>query len=187
MAKDETWTVDRINQKDWLLVTAKVGTILVRVFIGIAMALIGIAGAATLINGGIPPEGLKVVVEGAEASKITGAVAFELIVALAGLALAYDFVTRLAQMIDTVGQGDPFTADNARRLTRMGWDAIAIQLISIPATLLSEWLKPQLTEGTFSISSDFSFAGIGLALVLFILARVFRKGTEMREDLEGTV
>lgn len=30
-------------------------------------------------------------------------------------------------------------------------------------------------------------SGILLVILLFILARVFRKGTEMREDLEGTV
>jgi hypothetical protein len=187
MAKDATWTVDTLNQKDILLVTAKVGTILARVFIAIGMAVIGIVGAVMAINGGIPPEGLQVVVEGARGGEITAAVFAVLVIALASLTLAYDFTTRLAQIIDTVGQGDPFTDANAKRLTRMGWTAIAIQLIAIPAGLLSQWLKPQLAGDTFSVESDFSFTGIGLALVLFILARVFRKGTEMREDLEGTV
>ena len=32
-----------------------------------------------------------------------------------------------------------------------------------------------------------SLAPLGFAVTLFILARVFRKGTEMREELEGTV
>jgi hypothetical protein len=187
MAKDETWSTDRLNQKDVLLVTAKVGTILVRIFLAIGMAAIGIVGAVTVINGGVPPEGFKIVVEGAQRNDVTGAVLVVLVIALASLSLAYDFVTRLAQIIDTVGQGDPFTDANAKRLTRMGWTAIAIQVIAIPAGLLSVWLKPQLAEGTFSVESDFSLTGIGLAIVLFILARVFRKGTEMRDDLEGTV
>jgi len=187
MAKDETWSVDRINQKDWLLVAAKVGTILVRVFVSIGMAAIGIVGSVTVINGGVPPEGMKIVVEGAQSDRITGAVMIILVIAMASLALVYDFVTRLAQIIDTVGQGDPFTGANAKRLTRMGWTAIAIQALAIPSELLSGWLQPQLTEHTFSVNSNFSFTGIGLALVLFILARIFRKGTEMREDLEGTV
>lgn len=187
MSEHETWTTDRISQKDWLLVTAKVGTMIVRVFLVIGMIAIGIVGAVTVINGGVPPEGMKVVVEGAETGRITGAVIVILVIAMISLSLAYDFVTRLAQIIDTVGQGDPFTAENARRLTRMGWTAIAIQVIALPATLLSQWLQPQLAEHTFSVDSDFSLTGIGLALVLFILARIFRKGTEMREDLEGTV
>ncbi|UUX98999.1 hypothetical protein [Sphingomonas sp. J315] len=34
---------------------------------------------------------------------------------------------------------------------------------------------------------DMSFDSLVLALVLFILARVFRHGTALRDDLEGTV
>ena len=39
------------------------------------------------------------------------------------------------------------------------------------------------------LRADFGFSGGGLLLmlVLFILARVFRRGAEMREELEGTV
>jgi hypothetical protein len=37
------------------------------------------------------------------------------------------------------------------------------------------------------IQVDLPLAGLFLALVLFILARVFREGTRMREDLEGTI
>jgi hypothetical protein len=33
----------------------------------------------------------------------------------------------------------------------------------------------------------FWLGGVILSLTLFVLARVFRKGTDMREDLEGTV
>jgi hypothetical protein len=45
----------------------------------------------------------------------------------------------------------------------------------------------QWGRGLFSTGGGISFGGFLLALVLFILARVFRKGTEMREELEGTV
>ncbi|WEK45711.1 MAG: DUF2975 domain-containing protein [Candidatus Andeanibacterium colombiense] len=187
MPKDETWTTDGLPRRDILLVTAKLGTILIRVVLALAMALIGIVAAITVINGGVPPETIKIVVAGAARNDVTGAVLVVLLFTMVSLTLAYDFVTRLAQIIDTVGQGDPFTAANAGRLSRMAWTAIAIQLVELPAMLLSEWLKPQLVEGTFSVTTDFSLTGIGLALVLFILARVFRKGAEMRDDLEGTV
>ena len=33
----------------------------------------------------------------------------------------------------------------------------------------------------------FSLTGILMVLILFILARVFKRGAEMREELEGTV
>ena len=37
------------------------------------------------------------------------------------------------------------------------------------------------------VDFDFTLTGLLLAIVLFILARIFRHGVEMREDLEGTV
>jgi hypothetical protein len=169
-----------------LLVTAKVGTILVRVGIAIGMAGIGIALAGIAIKGGIPPEGLADVAP-ANMASVTGAILLLLVIAMASLALAYDFVTRLAQIIDTVGEGDPFTFGNAGRLRRMAWLAIVIQALGLLAMLPSGWLKAQLAGGMFHLGSDFSLMGVGLAIVLFVLARVFRQGAAMRADLEGTV
>ena len=37
------------------------------------------------------------------------------------------------------------------------------------------------------MEASFDFGGLILILTLFILARVFRHGAAMREDLEGTV
>lgn len=185
MPTDDSMSLDRLDQKDALLVTAKLGTILVRVGLAIGMIGIGIAGVVTVIHGGVP-QGLLTAAP-TNTAKVTGAVLIVLVIALASLSLAYDFVTRLAQVIDTVGEGDPFTLANARRLTRMAWLALIIQVIALPAMLLSQWLKPQLAQGAFGIRSDFSLSALGLAVVLFVLARVFRQGAAMREDLEGTV
>lgn len=185
MPTDDSMSLDRLDQKDALLVTAKLGTILVRVGLAIGMIGIGIAGVVTVIHGGVP-QGLLTATP-TNTAKVTGAVLIVLVIALASLSLAYDFVTRLAQVIDTVGEGDPFTLANARRLTRMAWLALIIQVIALPAMLLSQWLKPQLAQGAFGIRSDFSLSALGLAVVLFVLARVFRQGAAMREDLEGTV
>jgi len=145
-----------------------------------------VIGVVTVIHGGISPEGL-VKVPPEKVPGVTGAVLIVLLSGLASLSLAYDFVTRLAQIIDTVGKGDPFTGENARRLTRMAWLALIIELIGIPAMLLSQWLKQQLPEHAFGLNAEFSLTGFGLAVVLFVLARVFRQGAAMREDLEGTV
>ena len=90
-------------------------------------------------------------------------------------------------MIDTVGRGDPFTLENAARLRRMGWLAIIVQVVSLPLAMLATWLESNVEKGSFQLDSDISLTGIGLAIVLFILARVFTRGAEMREELEGTV
>jgi hypothetical protein len=108
-----------------------------------------------------------------------------LIVALtiAAFALLYDFAARLAKVIATVGHGDPFTLANAARLTRMAWLAVTVQAINVVQSLLSTYVS----SATFQMNVTVSLTGLAVGLVLFILARVFRRGAEMREDLAGTV
>lgn len=175
-----------IRNTDPLLATAKVATIVVRIGLVIGMIGLGVAGTVTAIGGGLS-EHVTVNVEPAALGGVTGASVIVIGLTLVSLGLMYDFVTRLAGIIDTVSEGDPFTSENAARLTRMGWLAVAVQLLALPVMLLSTWLQSRVEEGAFHLESDLSLTAIGLALVLFILARVFRKGAEMREDLEGTV
>ena len=113
-----------------------------------------------------------------------------LLVGLAIVALLFFFFDKLRRIIGTVGEGDPFQPENARRLNIMAWLMLAVQLLFIPATALGMILAQVADEmDNVDISSDGSvdISGILLVVILFILARVFRKGTEMREELEGTV
>ncbi len=175
------------GNRDPLLIAAKGGTILVRIGLVIGMIGLGVAMAVSVIDNSFIADHVKVQVEPTSLAEITGGVALALFFALISLGLIYDFVTRLAQVIDTVGHGDPFTQENARRLRRMGWLAIIVQLVNLPLALISTWLESNIEEGSFQLDSDISLTGIGLAIVLFILARVFTRGAEMREELEGTV
>jgi len=101
------------------------------------------------------------------------------------LGLCLLFVFQLVQIVDSVGDGDPFVPQNAGRLDRMAWLALAMQAVSLAKLPLAALLEPHLKD--FPLGIDFSLWGIVLALTLFILARVFRKGAEMKADLEGTV
>ena len=113
--------------------------------------------------------------------------------ALAGLLAAvtalvaamWFFTLKLKQIVDSVAAGDPFIPENAERLMVMAWLSIALQFIAVPVGLFGAWVgeKVEPTDVELSISGN----GLLLALVLFILARVFRTGAKMREDLEGTV
>ena len=115
------------------------------------------------------------------------------IVALAAILLlvaamavcAFAFLRHLRRIVASVGQGDPFVPANAQRLAAMGWLTLAIEGLSIPVGGIGEWLAATIKDAT----SDFgiSVGGVLLALILFILARVFREGARMRDDLEGTV
>lgn len=106
------------------------------------------------------------------------------------LALGIWFLLELRRIVNTVSEGDPFIPDNADRLRRMGWIALAAQAVAVPLAAVIIWLAG-LVEDNDGIRLDddmgFSGGGVILVLVLFILARVFKRGAEMREELEGTV
>ncbi len=100
-------------------------------------------------------------------------------------ALGFLFLRELRRIVDTVAEGDPFIPVNAVRLQRMGWLAVGIQLIAIPVSALAGWAA-YLSHVRF-VDVGLSLGGVFLALILFVLARVFRTGAQMRDELEGTV
>ena len=93
----------------------------------------------------------------------------------------------LFAIVDTVGEGDPFVPANADRLTAMGWMMVATQLLSIAVVPFIIRVQDAFEETNATFDTDIDLGGIVLAITLFILARVFRHGAAMREDLEGTV
>ena len=67
----------------------------------------------------------------------------------------------------------------------MGWLVVGIEVLSIPAGVAAHFVTTHFHKDHVEIG--LSLGGVLLALVLFILARVFREGAAMREELEGTV
>lgn len=176
------------TKKDALLVSAKVLTVFVRAALVIGMVGVGVAMSVLALSavGWLPADfNLEASPDFNEAP--LGLAASALFAVLITIGLVYDFVARLAQIIDTVGFGDPFVIENAHRLTRMAWLALAVQGTSLVADVLGGWAEQQAADDRFSFESEASMTGLALALVLFILARVFREGARMRTELEGTV
>ena len=103
------------------------------------------------------------------------------------LALAFKFALILLQIIDSVEAGDPFISPNADRLRSMGWLAVACQAILLAIISMALWFGGHKERLVAEDAANMLVSGLVLTLVLFILARVFRLGTEMRDDLEGTV
>jgi len=105
---------------------------------------------------------------------------------LAGVSiLTFYFLRHLTRIVGSVGDGDPFVPANAERMRAMGWITLAIDLL-LAGVATAVNLAPRKyghPDGDFT----FTLGLILLALVLFVLARVFREGTRMREELEGTV
>ena len=101
--------------------------------------------------------------------------------------LAFFFVRHLRRIVDSVAHGDPFVPANADRLKNMGWLALAMQVLIIPATGLLVWFDALPQKANVHYVDGNSMGGLILAILLFVLARVFRVGSGMREELEGTI
>ncbi len=122
---------------------------------------------------GMPPEGIWAV--------------FALIALAASCAaIGFLFFRNLYRIIGTVGEGDPFVPVNAKRLSDMGWIVVAIHVVAIPLVAAARFIEDASDKVHTDANLDLT-TGLLLALILFILARVFREGTRLREELEGTV
>jgi len=127
------------------------------------------------------------------APEVFGIIALIMVLVVAMLLLTLFAVNRLRRIVDSVGEGNPFTRINGTRLRGIGIAAFAIQIVTFCASLLGTGLVTMLGEtkpGTdFDISTDasISLTGILFVLLLIILARVFDRGAEMREELDGTI
>jgi hypothetical protein len=177
------------RQKDWLLEVANVVLILAELVFVFALVGVVIGGIAmlTFAHG-------KVLADLAAAGAPQGtywALIALVVLVWAMLSLSMLFVRQLRAIVGTVNEGDPFLPDNAARLARMGWYALGTQLCEFVGQPLVASYGKYANGFTWGLSTSggqhVSLAPLGLAVTLFILARVFRQGAAMRADLEGTV
>lgn len=172
---------------DLLLTSARVLVILFNIVLIFSLVMIGLGIGALLTVGrgevfdriaaaGAPDEAYWLVIA-----------AFVLI--MAAIALAVRFFQALHEIIKSVDDGEPFDPANAWRLRRMGWLALAGQCIFVPVGAIAAWLTPYLERLGEQVDFDIGLdpGALLLILVLFILARVFERGTELRSEVEGTV
>ncbi len=174
-----------VTAKDPLLSAA-------RAVVGLLMGLFAFVGVIVVIGlGAILTVQRSEIIERAAAAN-GGAIGYPLIlfafVLIIGLmTLSFLFMRELMRMIGSVEQGDPFQPFNADRLRRMGWLTVGSQLVLVALAgigMAFDGVRPALMAED---ALNAAFGGLLLALVLFILARVFRIGAAMREELEGTV
>jgi hypothetical protein len=108
-----------------------------------------------------------------------------MVIGIASVPLAYVVLSRLRAIVDTVREGDPFVAANARRLQTIAWAYLGLELLHVAVGVVAA------SSGSAAQPLDLhwrlSFTPWVAVLLLFVLARVFDHGTRMRADLEGTV
>lgn len=176
---------------DLLLLAGKVIT----VFMQIAMAIGGLvlviaAGALLFFRDTINAE---FITESGNPDAVFPILALfgVMLIGLAIVAALFVFFGKLREIINTVSKGDPFEPANASRLNQMAWLMLSVQLLVLPAIPLALRLA-EVGEVIgqdigMDVESGFDLSGLLMVIVLFILARVFRHGAAMRDDLEGTV
>jgi len=119
-----------------------------------------------------------------DAESVILALRIMFVLGIAACAAARAVLDRLAGIIATVGAGDPFVAANARRLEGLGWALLAWQLLDLTFGALVMWFD---RLGVDHATWTPAISGWVMVLLVFVLARVFRRGTQMRNDLEGVV
>ncbi len=92
--------------------------------------------------------------------------------------------TRLIALLRDAAEGRAFSETNAKRLTTVGWALLVVNILDLIFGQISIWASEASGE---YFGWTFSLTGWFAVLLLFLLARVFREGAAMREDLEGTV
>jgi hypothetical protein len=107
------------------------------------------------------------------------------VLGLGAIPLNYVLLKRLLAIVETVRAGDPFVAANASRLQSIAWVLLALQLLGLVIGGIAKALSSPAHP--IHVDAGFSVNGWLAVLLTFVLARVFARGTTMREELEGTV
>jgi hypothetical protein len=94
-------------------------------------------------------------------------------------------LNRLLALIETVREGNPFVASNARRLQSIAWALLGLQVVSMAVGGIAKSVS--MPAHPLHLDAGFSLTGWLAVLLTFLLARVFAEGTRMRDELEGTV
>ena len=97
---------------------------------------------------------------------------------------AHLIFSRLIAMLRDTRAGAAFTETNAKRLAAIAWALLAINLVDLAFGQASVWASE--TSGEY-FGWSLSLTGWFAVPLLLILARIFKEGATMRDDLEGTV
>jgi hypothetical protein len=167
----------------WLVRAAMVVCAFGAIVLGLCLGGLALVGTDTWTPNGVPA-----VLEGVPRSYVVLIVAMAVMAGLALLALAMLIFRAIDQIVGSAVAGDPFIVENADRLARIGWllvGALGVQF-AMGATL-GALVPAQLKDNVQFDGFEFSPIAILAILLIFVLAQIFRRGSEMRAELEGTV
>jgi hypothetical protein len=95
------------------------------------------------------------------------------------ISVVHVFLSRLLAVVESVRGGDPFVPENAVRLQTIAWCAFGMQIYE----LLCGVMAAAVNAAGSKVMWQFSATGWLAVVLLFVLARVFEEGTQLRDDL----
>jgi hypothetical protein len=107
--------------------------------------------------------------------------------AIAALALIHLILRALRRVVASAGVGDPFIEANAAELVRVAWLLLGVDVIDALIKPMVYLLAPTAVRAKIHDTVHISVTGLFAVLLIFVLAQVFRRGSDMRAELAGTV
>lgn len=126
---------------------------------------------------------------GTASGKLVACLLAVTVIGIAGAGIVHFVLRHLRAMVETVRNGDPFVAGNARRLQSIAWLVMAGEALRLVVGAVVYTATPiaKALGIDMDVEIQFSLAPWLAVLLLFVLAGVFAHGARMRADLEGTV
>jgi hypothetical protein len=172
----------------WLLKAAMVFVALIAALLVVALA--GIAAIALSRHYlDLPPT-----FEGVALPELLTLCAWAVGLGLAAMAIVFFALRETAEIVALAISDDPFIDKNAQRLIRIGWLLVGLASIQPLGGLVVNPMAEKVAAAHTDIKIDLNGIGWDISpisilaiLLVFVLAQIFRRGAEMRSELEGTV
>jgi DUF2975 family protein len=107
--------------------------------------------------------------------------------AIAALALVQLILRALRRVVARASVGDPFIEANAVELVRVAWLLLGVEVIDALIKPTVYLLAPAAVRAKVHDTVHISVTGLFAVLLIFVLAQIFRRGSDMRAELAGTI
>jgi hypothetical protein len=107
--------------------------------------------------------------------------------AIAALALIQLILRALRRVVASASVGDPFIEANAVDLVHVAWLLLGVNVIDALLKPMVYLLAPAVVRAKMHNVVHISITGLFAVLLIFVLAQIFRRGSDMRAELAGTI
>ncbi len=107
--------------------------------------------------------------------------------AIAALTLVQLILRALRRVVASASIGDPFVEANAADLVRVAWLLLGVDVIDALIKPTVYLLAPAAVRARIHNVVNISITGLFAVLLIFVLAQIFRRGSDMRAELAGTI